>query len=69
MKFVEILLHSKQLDRVKARDLVCFCAVKTLSISSLSVDSNLRITQPTVRRAVQRGEKLVSESNLCLVKK
>jgi len=68
MKFVEILLHSKHPDRVKAGSLVCFWAMKKLIISSLSVDNNLGITQPTVRRAVQRSEKLASEGNLCLVK-
>ena len=68
MKSAEILLPSKQPDRVKARSLVCFWAVKELSISSLSVASKLRITQPAVSRAAQRGEKLAIENNLCLEK-
>jgi len=66
IKPAEILLPSKQPHRVKARSLLCFWAVKELGISSLSVALKLGITQPSVSRAVQRGEKLAIENNLYL---
>jgi len=51
---------------VKALSLLCFWAVKELRINSLSVALKLGITQPSVSRAVQRGEKLAIENNLYL---
>jgi hypothetical protein len=53
----ELLSPSKQPERVKARSLICYWAVKKVGISSLYVASKLGIKQPSVSRAAVRGEK------------
>jgi DNA-binding MarR family transcriptional regulator len=66
LKPAEILLPSKQRHRVKAKSLLCFWAVKGLGMSSLTIADRLGITQPSVSRLAQRGEKLAIENNLFL---
>jgi hypothetical protein len=65
---VEICKPGNQPLRVKARSLVCFWAVRELRISGTKVGKFLNLTQSAVSRAVRRGEKLVEEMNLTLVK-
>ncbi|MDF1590869.1 MAG: transposase [Desulfobacterales bacterium] len=62
----EILLPGKQPNRVKARSLLCFWAVKELGISSLMVAAKLGISQSAVSRAVQRGAQLATANNFPL---
>jgi len=59
----EILAGGKQRQRVQARSLLCYWAVRELGLSATSVAARLDITQPTVSRAVQRGEKMVFEKD------
>jgi REP element-mobilizing transposase RayT len=64
LKPEEILLPSKQRQRVRARSLLCFWAAKELDISERSLAEKLNTTQPSVSRAVQRGERLAVEEQL-----
>ena len=61
-----LLIPSKQRDRVKARSLICYWAVKKIGISSLSVAVKLGIKQPSVSRAAIRGEKIALKGNFHL---
>ncbi len=63
-KSAEILLPSKQRQRVRALSLLCFWAVKELGLSATSVAQKLGMTQPSVSRSVQRGEKLAIDEQL-----
>ncbi len=63
-KPAEILLPSKQRRRIQTRSLLCFRAVKELGLSETSLAQRLGTTQPSVSRAVQRGEKLAIDEQL-----
>jgi hypothetical protein len=62
----EILSPSKKPERVRARSLVCYWAVKELGISGTSVAELLGLIQSSVSRAVERGAKLATENKLSL---
>ncbi|UCH24023.1 MAG: transposase [Deltaproteobacteria bacterium] len=64
LKPAEILLPSKQRQRVRARSLLCFWAVKELGLSATSIAHKLGMTQPSVSRALQRGERLAADEGL-----
>ena len=64
----EILRHGKQPERVRARSLVCYSAVKELGMSGSAVAKLLGIIQSSVSRGVQRGEKLALENQYSLQK-
>jgi REP element-mobilizing transposase RayT len=64
LKPAEILLPSKQPQRVQARSLLCFWALKGLGLSERSLAQKLSTTQPSVSRAVQRGERLAIAEGL-----
>ena len=60
------LSSGKQPERVIARSVLAYWAVRELGISGTNVGKRLRISQSAVSRAVQRGEQLVSEHRLFL---
>ncbi len=64
LKPSEILLPTKQPERIRARSLLCYWAVKELGMSATEVAHRLGIHQSNVSRAVQRGEKLAVEKEL-----
>ncbi len=64
MKPAEILLPSKQPQRVRARSLLCFWAVKELGLSETSLAQKLGIIHPCVSRAAQKGEGLAIDEEL-----
>jgi REP element-mobilizing transposase RayT len=64
LKPAEILLPSKQPQRVQARSLLCFWAVRELGLSERSLAEKLGTTQSSVSRAVQRGESLALNERL-----
>ena len=59
----EILAGGKQPQQVQARSLLCYWAVREVGLSTTWVAGLLGISQPTVSRAVQRGEQLVFEQD------
>ena len=63
----EVLSSSKQPQRVKARSLLCYWAVKELGMRGADIARRLRISQSTVSRAVVRGEKTASDMDLRLL--
>ncbi len=62
----QLLSPSKQLERVMARSVLSYWAVRELGISGTAVGERLGLSQSAVSRAVQRGERLVSEHHLSL---
>ncbi len=68
MEPAEVRKPGNQPKRVKARSLACYWAVRELGMSGTSVSKLLGIGQPAVSRAVVRGEKLVEDMNLRLIK-
>ena len=60
----EILLPSKQRWRIQARSLLCFRAINELVLSETSLSQKLGMTQLSVSRAMQRGEKLAIDEQL-----
>ncbi len=61
-----ILSPGKQSERVTARSILAYWAVRELGISGTNVGKRLHLSQSAVSRAVQRGEQLVSEHQLFL---
>lgn len=57
----DVIAAGKHPQRVKARSLVCYWAVRELGLSATAVGGRLNLTQPAVSRAVVRGEKLAAE--------
>ncbi len=69
LKLEEVLSSSKQPQRVKARSLLCYWAVKELGMHGADIARRLRISQSAVSRAVVRGEKTASDMELRLLEK
>ena len=57
----EILSPGKQPERVMARSVLAYWAVRELGISGTEVGKKLSLSQSAVSRAVKKGERLVSE--------
>lgn len=51
-------------ERVRARSVLCYWAVRELEETKTEIAKELGITQPAVSLAVKRGEKLVMEMGL-----
>jgi len=66
MRPEEILSPSKEPERVRARSLVCYWAVRELGIDGTAVAKLLGIIQSSVSRAVRRGERLALENRYSL---
>jgi REP element-mobilizing transposase RayT len=55
----EILKPGKQPERVKARSLLCFWAVRELGYTMAELALKLDLSQPAISTCVRRGEKIV----------
>lgn len=62
----DILQAGKQPQRVRARSLVCYWAVRELGLSATEVGRQLDLSQSAVSRAVPRGEKIAREEQLSI---
>ncbi len=60
-------MSGKQRDRVKARSLLCYWAVKELGYSMTELGKKLNLTQPAISLSVQRGERIAEESGYSLI--
>ena len=69
LKPEEVLSSSKQPQRVKARSLLCYWAVKELEVGGVDIARRLRISQSAVSRAVARGERIAADMDLNLIAK
>jgi len=62
-----IFQPGKQPQKVKARSLFCYWAVRELGITMAVLAAKLCISQPTVSLSVRRGEQIVSEEGYVLL--
>lgn len=62
----DLLGPSKLPQRVRARSLLCYWAVRELGLPGTVVAARLSLTQSAVSRAVQRGERLAAEQGFRL---
>jgi REP element-mobilizing transposase RayT len=67
LKPAQVLSSAKQPQRVKARSLLCYWAVKELEMHGADVARRLKVTKSTVSRAVARGEKIAADMKLKLL--
>ena len=67
LKPAQVLSSAKQPQRVKARSVLCYWAVKELEMHSAEVARRLKVTKSTVSRAVARGEKIASDMKIKLL--
>jgi REP element-mobilizing transposase RayT len=63
----ELYSPSKRPERVKARSLLCYWAIRELGLTATAVARALGVTQPAVSTAVQRGEAIAKAQGLRLV--
>jgi REP element-mobilizing transposase RayT len=68
LKPEQVLSSGKQPQRVKARSLLCFWAIKELEMSGADVAQKLKVCNSVVSRSVVRGEKIVADMKLTLIK-
>lgn len=61
------LWPGKQPQRVQARDLACYWAVRELGLRTVAMARPLRLTQPAVMAAVKRGERFARAHGLELI--
>jgi len=64
----EVFSKGRQRERVKARNLLCYWAVREAGISLRTLAGRLGISGPGVGYAVERGAALVREDNCELMK-
>jgi chromosomal replication initiation ATPase DnaA len=57
----QVWAAGKQPERVRARSLFCYWAVRELGFSATSLGLEFGVSQPAVSQAVKRGELLVVE--------
>ena len=62
----EILKPGKDRQRVRARSLLCYWAVRELGITMTEMSRSLGLSVPAISMAVQRGEKFAHEINFSL---
>ncbi|MBT8370044.1 MAG: transposase [Deltaproteobacteria bacterium] len=65
----ELLLPGKQRQRVLARSVLAYWAVRELGMTGTDVGHRLGLSQPAVSRALDRGERFVLEGELKLIVK
>lgn len=63
----KILRPSKKPDRVKARSLVCYWAIRDLGIPGIEVGRKMGIVQSAVSYAVERGAKIANDGKFTLL--
>ena len=67
VKVERIVSPGKQPDRVVARSVSAYWAVRELGMSETAVGKRLSLSQSATSRAVQRGERIVAERGLSLL--
>ena len=63
----DIIRPSRQRQRVMARSVLCYWAIRELGMSGSALSKMLMLGQSSVSRAVGRGEKLINDRNLRLM--
>ena len=62
-----VIKKGRQKQRVAARSLLCFWAVRELGLSLKNVSEHLNMSSPGVSHAVQKGEQIAEELSLQLL--
>lgn len=60
----EVYAAGKHPQQVQARSLLCYWAVREIGLTGISMAKFLRISQPAVTQAVERGERMAVERGL-----
>ncbi len=63
----EIYLPGKERNRVKARSLYCYFAVRELGVSMMELSRKLELSLAGVSQSVGRGEKIADAEGFCLI--
>ena len=63
----QIWLPGKEQNRVKARSLFCYWAVRELGMSMSELSRRLELSLAGVSQSVKRGEKIADEGGFCLI--
>ena len=63
----ELYARGRQKQRVEARSLTIYWAVRELGLTGISLARRYHLTQPSIVYAVQRGEKIVREGSYQLL--
>jgi len=63
----DIINPGRQRQRVLARSVLCFWAIRELGMTGAELSRILRMGPSSVSRAVARGEKLVNEMEIALL--
>ena len=64
----QVVTSGKRRHEVEARDIVCYWAFRELGISQVSLAQKFGVSQPAICAAIQRGEKIVNNKKLELIK-
>jgi len=64
----EVVAAGKQPQRVAARSLLCYWAVRELGMTTMALARSLPLTQPAISIAVKRGEQIAGASGLNLTR-
>ena len=67
LEVADLWATGKHPARVRARSLLCFWAVRELGLTATALAGQLNMSQPSVSRAVQRGEQVAREKGWRLV--
>ena len=67
LKPEQVLSSAKQSQRVMARSLLCYWAIKELEMRGADVARRLKISNSAVSRSVARGEKIATDMKLKLL--
>lgn len=63
----QIFLPGKERNRVKARSLYCYWAVRELGMSMSEISRKLELSLSCVSQSVVRGEIIAEEKGFCLI--
>ena len=63
----EVFSKGRQQQKVKARSLLCYWAVREAGISLRTLAKRLGISAPAIGYAVERGEAIVQENHYELI--
>ena len=62
----QVVVAGKQPDRVRARSVLAYWAIRDLGLTATEVGTYLRLSKSAVSRAATRGQKLIIDQSLSL---
>jgi len=64
----ELYSKSRQKVRAEARSVFCYWAVRELGVEGTQMAKRLNMSQPGVSYAVKKGERIVNDENLQMIR-